>query len=359
VAASVAANILHARQNPISQTIAAWPPCALLLTIELISRVPMHRRSLAVARLGATAAIAGIAAWVSYWHMAGVAARYGESHTSAYLMPLSVDGLIMVASVSLVELAGRIRTVEEQNRTEQERRAALEAAFRPPAPVRVEQPLRTESPVRAESPLSAESRVRAESPVSAESPVRTGGAPALADAETVRALAAKALAAAGMPTTRETAPAARDGSPAAARGTSAVTTRAPDVRPAPARPAPGQAAPGWIPIPHASSAATPAQGGVPRQASPARLGVRNPQQAVPANEQPTNEQEAGAPGSADPQPPAEKRQRRPVAETAALASAIEAMHPDMSQTELARQLGISPSRLRAIRREVRELERVS
>jgi hypothetical protein len=112
VAASVAANVLHANQNPISQTIAAWPPLALLLTVEWISRVPVHRRALAAARIAATFAIAGIAAWVSYWHMAGVAARYGEAGASPYLLPVSVDGLIIVASISLVELAGRIRTIE-------------------------------------------------------------------------------------------------------------------------------------------------------------------------------------------------------------------------------------------------------
>jgi hypothetical protein len=112
VAASVAANILHARDNPISQVIAAWPPLALLLTVELISRIPVHRRSLGAVRLCATATIAGIAAYVSYWHMVGVAARYGETGPSPYLLPLSVDGLVIVASVSLVELAGRIRALE-------------------------------------------------------------------------------------------------------------------------------------------------------------------------------------------------------------------------------------------------------
>src|SRR4051812_9930567 len=112
VAASVVANILHAQDNPVSQAIAAWPPLALLLTVELISRVPVHRRSLAAARLLATATIAGIAAWVSYWHMAGVAARYGETGASPYLLPLSVDGLILVASICLVELAGRIASLE-------------------------------------------------------------------------------------------------------------------------------------------------------------------------------------------------------------------------------------------------------
>src|SRR5262245_37297757 len=112
VAASVCANVLHALDNPISQAIAAWPPLALLLTVELISRVPVHRRSLAYTRLVATATIAGIAAWVSYWHMAGVAARYGETGASAYLLPLSVDGLIVVASICLVELGGRIAAMQ-------------------------------------------------------------------------------------------------------------------------------------------------------------------------------------------------------------------------------------------------------
>ncbi|OJF13140.1 DUF2637 domain-containing protein [Couchioplanes caeruleus] len=109
VAASVTANILHARPHPVSQAIAAWPPLALLITVELVSRIPLYRRSLGVLRITATAAIAGIAAWVSYWHMAGVVARYGETGTVPYLLPLSVDGLIVVASVSLVELSARHR----------------------------------------------------------------------------------------------------------------------------------------------------------------------------------------------------------------------------------------------------------
>lgn len=113
LAASTVGNILHANPNPVSQTISAWPVAALYLTIELISRIPVHRRSLAFARLFAAAIIAGIAAWVSYWHMAGVAARYGETGASPYLLPLSVDGLVVVASICLVELGGRIREAHQ------------------------------------------------------------------------------------------------------------------------------------------------------------------------------------------------------------------------------------------------------
>lgn len=113
VAASVTANVLHAQPNAIAMTIAAWPPLALLLTIELVSRVPVHQRWRAIVRRAGTTAIAGIAAWVSYWHMVGVAFRYGESGAGPYLLPFSVDGLIAVMSISLVELAGRIRTAAE------------------------------------------------------------------------------------------------------------------------------------------------------------------------------------------------------------------------------------------------------
>ena len=112
VAASVTANVLHAQPNFVSQVIAAWPPLALLVNIDLISRVPVHRKGLAAVRVGATTTIAAIAAWVSYWHMAGVAARYGEQGAAPFLLPLSVDGLVVIASVCLVELAGRIRAAE-------------------------------------------------------------------------------------------------------------------------------------------------------------------------------------------------------------------------------------------------------
>ncbi|MFB9238360.1 DUF2637 domain-containing protein [Plantactinospora siamensis] len=126
VAASVTANILHAKPNPVSQTIAAWPPMALLITVELVTRIPVHHRALGVIRIVAASTIATIAAWISYHHMVGVVARYGETGTVPYLLPLSVDGLIIVASVSLVELAARRRKAEHPPR--------VVAAKTPPAP---------------------------------------------------------------------------------------------------------------------------------------------------------------------------------------------------------------------------------
>ncbi|MET7949428.1 DUF2637 domain-containing protein [Micromonospora sp. NPDC005324] len=154
VAASVTANILHAQANPISQAIAAWPPLALLITVELVTRVPVHRRALGVIRVVAASAIAAIAAWISYHHMTGVVARYGETGTVPYLLPLSVDGLIIVASVSLVELAARRRELERQPPSEPTEAALPPHTIAHPAPALTEASLSTRGTVPAvPSPL--------------------------------------------------------------------------------------------------------------------------------------------------------------------------------------------------------------
>ncbi len=41
--------------------------------------------------------------------MVGVVARYGETGASPYLMPFSVDGLMVVASICLVEIGAQLR----------------------------------------------------------------------------------------------------------------------------------------------------------------------------------------------------------------------------------------------------------
>lgn len=107
VAASIAANVLHAEPTIKARVISAWAPVALLVTIELIARVPTRRAWLVRGRLAAAAVVAVVAAYASYWHMAAVAARYGEEAITAHILPLSVDGLIVVASICLVELGGQ------------------------------------------------------------------------------------------------------------------------------------------------------------------------------------------------------------------------------------------------------------
>ena len=299
VAASVAANILHARQDPIAQAISAWPPLALLLTVELTSRIPMHKRSLAAVRVLATVAIAGIAAWVSYWHMQGVAFRYGETGTCSYLLPISVDGLIVVASVSLVELAGRVRQLEELRL-----KAAMPAAA--PAPVQFVQPHR---PAGQRTGLPA------------AAPARAGIPPAPAELATSRRA-----------TTRPTRPTTTTARLRSARPSAVART---DDRRRAGEPNHRSHAPGR-PRPTRDGSANGSANGGSVNGSVARAAVSTPTRTVV-----TARDRVGS----------TPRQRRPVQETADLAAEIEAMQPDITPAELARRLGISEIRLRTIRRE--------
>jgi hypothetical protein len=288
VAASVAANVLHALPNPISQTISAWPPLALLLTVELTSRIPMHKPLLALARVGATIAIAGIAAWVSYWHMQDVAMRWGETRTSSYLLPISVDGLIVVASVSLVELAGRLRMLEEAAARQQA------PAVAPVSPVQFVQP--APAPIHAPVPPAP-----AFQPVPVSEAVAS--APILAH------------------------------SPALAEGGSVAQAR-PVIMSEPVHMGPRVPTSPLSGKPLSPNA--PVSPAVPAQPKPA---IARPVAAASGRTMVTKPVDSNSP-----------RPRRPAEETAKLADAIEAMHPNISEAELAEQVGVSPNRLRTIRR---------
>lgn len=297
VAASVVANVLHALDNPISQAIAAWPPLALLLTVELISRVPVHRRSLAFARLVATATIAGIAAWVSYWHMAGVAARYGETGASPYLLPLSVDGLIVVASICLVELGGRISALERERR-EPEHIAAVAVSLAP-APGAADDSVPGLIPV----------------PTAVRSPATAPATAAASRRSTAEALAevAAALPKNSLPKTRGAE--VSSFTPSITRGARPVAA----AKSGPARPTATASV-----RPASSASVRPAGSG------PAKSSTKP---------------------SAKPSAKSAPRVRRTPADTIAAAEKIKAGRPDVTDTELAAELGISASRWRTIRRE--------
>jgi hypothetical protein len=379
VAASVLANILHALDNPISQAIAAWPPVALLLTVELISRVPVHRRLLAATRLFATATIAGIAAWVSYWHMAGVAARYGETGASPYLLPLSVDGLIVVASICLVELGGRIASMEQPAGTPASPRATAPASKRTAQPVpQTAQPVpQTAPPVPQTAPPAPQTAPPAPqtappapqtvpqtappAPAHAESSAASPAVEApqpgfdrvireddevshiMVDAfpeETTRAetpdpgliRAAAARTGADPLVTAQTAHAATAGMPSPLRrSTAAALAEAATALP--------RSTTGFTPTVTRSGNAQPLSRG--SGGPSARNGGLN-------NRPAPSQRRATSPTS---QPGRKNRARRSPAETVALAARIKAERPGITEAELAAELGISQSRWRTVRRE--------
>lgn len=56
-----------------------------------------------ISRNLSAAAVAGIAGYASYWHQVHVATMAGERDELAHLLPFSVDGLLVVASIAMVD----------------------------------------------------------------------------------------------------------------------------------------------------------------------------------------------------------------------------------------------------------------
>ena len=106
IAASLTANVAHAEPTPGARLTAGWAPLALLLVVEVMIHVPAPRFwLLAGARYLGTFLVAVVAAIASYRHMKGLALDYGEDMMTASTLPLSADGLVVVASIGLLTLA--------------------------------------------------------------------------------------------------------------------------------------------------------------------------------------------------------------------------------------------------------------
>ena len=113
-AASAGGNVLHASKNPISITISLAAPTILALAFELVSRIPLRAEAHWAAkwlRVSATGGIALIMAFISYQHQRDAFSKWGDA-TQAMLLPLAIDGLMIVGSVSLIELGVQIRDLE-------------------------------------------------------------------------------------------------------------------------------------------------------------------------------------------------------------------------------------------------------
>jgi hypothetical protein len=125
---SIAANVAHSYVPP-ARASADWRPAigdvvgavfwpvALFVAIEILARTgwPSGKRWVVVRFLGLLP-VAVVAAIVSYGHLSGLLAHYGESALTSHLGPLAVDGLMVMASSALMATAPR-RTPDTTGQT--------------------------------------------------------------------------------------------------------------------------------------------------------------------------------------------------------------------------------------------------
>jgi hypothetical protein len=123
IAVSIGANAVHAVTESLaahdpagimggSIALAALAPIFAFVCLEMVVRIPVHSITAGAIRLGLTLALAGLAFWISYWNIAEVASRFHE-HSTRYVWPGVIDGMMLVATISLVALSSYGQHVEQ------------------------------------------------------------------------------------------------------------------------------------------------------------------------------------------------------------------------------------------------------
>ncbi|WP_433792694.1 DUF2637 domain-containing protein [Actinoplanes sp. CA-252034] len=119
---SIAANVAHSYVPPTGAA-ADWSPqvgavagaifwpIALFVVTEMLARVawPDGWRWI-VARFAGLLPVALVAAFVSYRHLSGLLAFYGEDRLTTMFGPLAVDGLMVMATAALLATGGRVHS---------------------------------------------------------------------------------------------------------------------------------------------------------------------------------------------------------------------------------------------------------
>lgn len=111
---SIAANVVASEHTVLGIATGVWAPVALLLALIMLENGAVHGRWTKVA-VGLLALVAG---WMSYWHLVEVLEMAGVSdYITLYLMPLTVDVLMMIASQGMkttAPAAARRRTAAKR-----------------------------------------------------------------------------------------------------------------------------------------------------------------------------------------------------------------------------------------------------
>ncbi len=123
---SIAANVAHSYVPPVDAPAVWLPqtgavvgaifwPVALFVATEILARVvwPNGRRWTFL-RFAGLLPVALVAAFVSYRHLSGLLAFYGEDAVTVKVGPLAVDGLMVMATGALLATARRAVAIAER-----------------------------------------------------------------------------------------------------------------------------------------------------------------------------------------------------------------------------------------------------
>lgn len=106
---SMLLNVLHAPSRWDMQLVGALAPLAVFLSIEMVSRIPVTGKLLGIGRILASLAVGAGAGFISYLQQVDYLIKGGYESTIAHIFPGIIDGLTVVATLSLVEVTRVLR----------------------------------------------------------------------------------------------------------------------------------------------------------------------------------------------------------------------------------------------------------
>jgi hypothetical protein len=109
VGVTVTLNVMHAPGGVVGHSIGGSAPVFMFLCVELIARIPATSRWLAAGRIAGTALVAGICFGISWQQQVNFMISVGYTGWVVYAYPVAIDGVMLVATLSLVEVTRKVR----------------------------------------------------------------------------------------------------------------------------------------------------------------------------------------------------------------------------------------------------------
>jgi len=106
-------NVMHAPNTIAGHLIGGFPPVAVLGCLELISRIPQTNWLFSTTRIISTIGVTVASFWISYGQQRAYIVDQGFEADHARIYPLIIDGAMVVAALSLVEVSRRVRELRE------------------------------------------------------------------------------------------------------------------------------------------------------------------------------------------------------------------------------------------------------
>jgi len=114
---TVTLNVMHAPPNWGARLIGGTPPVFVFFCIELISRIPATSKTLMYGRVATTIVVSGFSFAISYQQQVEFIHDLGFVGWVVKTYPIIIDGVMVVATLSLVEVTRKVRALRSEMET--------------------------------------------------------------------------------------------------------------------------------------------------------------------------------------------------------------------------------------------------